>query len=49
MNEYEIRLEVFARVLNKKAPGKLHFTSVHPKKLVRFRVIYTEGGKALSR
>lgn len=26
-NEYEIKLKLFARVLKKKTPGKLHFTS----------------------
>ena len=36
--EYEIKLKVFARVLKKRHPGKLHFPF-----LVN-TVIYTEGG-----
>ena len=33
--EYEIKLNVFARVLEKKTPGKLHFTSFFFTKKVR--------------
>ena len=34
-NEYENQLKVYARVLKKRHPGKLHFTLFSPKKLVR--------------
>ena len=42
--EYEIKLKVFARVLKKRHPGKLHFPFFFfpPKKVNT--VIYTEGG-----
>ena len=46
--EYEIKLNVLARVLrNKKTPRKASFYFFFSKKVSR--VIYTEGGKVLSR
>ena len=44
--EYEIKLNVFARVLKKRHPAKLHFTFFTKKGNT---VIYTEGNLALSR
>ena len=45
--EYEVSLKVFACVQKKKTLWKASFYLFSPKTLVR--VIYSEGGKALSR
>ena len=39
--EYEIKLKVFARVLKKRHPGKLHFPFFffHQKKLIRLFIL----------